>query len=117
MADWLGGIWQDLRFGGRMIRRSAGFSAAAVLTLALGIGGTTAIFTITSAVLLKPFPYKDPRQLVVIDLRQKDGQSRCCSIIRYELIRDHNHSFSGIAAAANDTLNLTGGGEPLQVPI
>ncbi len=107
----------DLRYGLRMIRRSPGFSLAAILTLALGIGGTTAIFTITSAVLLKPFPYDDARKLVVIDFRQKDGSSRCCSLNRYEQIRDRNHSFTGVAAAANDSLNLTGGGEPLQVPI
>lgn len=117
LAELLRAVWQDVRFGLRMIRRSAGFSAAAILTLALGIAGNTAIFTITSAVLLKPFPYENPRQLVVIDLHQKDGQSRCCSLNRYDLIHDHNHSFSGVAASTNDTLNLTGGGDPLQVPI
>ena len=117
MGEWLRTVWQDVRYGMRMIWRNKGFSLAAILTLALGIGGNTAIFTITSAVLLKPFPYEDPRKLVFIDFRQKDGQSRCCSLNRYEQLRDLNHSFTGVAAFANDTLNLTGGGEPQQVAI
>ena len=117
MGEWLRAWWQDARYGARMIARNPGFSVAAVLTLALGIGGNTAIFTITSAVLLKPFPYEHPEKLVIIDVRQKDGQSRCCSLNRYEQIRDHSQSFSGIAVSAGDTLSLTGGGDPQQVAI
>lgn len=119
-ATWsafISGLWQDARYAARMLRRNPGFSLAAIITLALGIGGNTAIFTITNAVLLRPFPYQDPSKLVVIDFQGKDGTSRGSSINRYEQIRDRNHSFSGIAAYANDALNLTGGGEPLQVPI
>jgi putative ABC transport system permease protein len=108
---------QDLRFGLRMLRKNPGFSVAAILTLALGIGGNTAIFTITSAVLLKPLPYQDPQQLVSLDAEQKDHQSRCCTLAWSDLIRDRNQSFSAAAVAAIDTADFTGRGDPLQLSI
>jgi putative ABC transport system permease protein len=107
---------QDLRFGARMLRKNPGFALAAIFTLALGIGGNTAIFTITSSVLLKALPYQDPQQLVSLDVQSKDGQSHCCSLNRFDSVHDHSQSFSAVAAAANDNFNLTGRGEPLQVP-
>lgn len=107
---------QDLRFGARMLRKNPGFAIAAIFTLALGIGGNTAIFTITSSVLLKALPYHDPQQLISLDLQSKDGQSHCCSLNRFDLVHDRSHSFSGVVAAANDNFNFTGRGEPLQVP-
>src|SRR5215471_620523 len=106
---------QDLLFGLRMLRKNPGFSLAAILTLALGIGGNTAIFTITSAVLLKPLPYEHPQDLASVDVRQKDGQSRCCTLSFSDLIRERNQSFSATAVSAIDTFDLTGGGEPQQV--
>ena len=107
---------QDLRFGARMLRKNPGFAIAAIFTLALGIGGNTAIFTITSSVLLKALPYQSPQQLISIDVQGKDGQSHCCSLNRFDGVHDHSQSFSGVVAVANDTFNLTGQGEPLQVP-
>ena len=107
---------QDLRFGARMLRKNPGFAIAAIFTLALGIGGNTAIFTITSSVLLKALPYHSPQQLISLDAQTKDGQSHCCSLNRFDSVHDRSHSFSGMVAAANDTFNLTGRGEPLQVP-
>ncbi len=107
---------QDLRFGARMLRKNPGFALAAIFTLALGIGGNTAIFTITSSVLLKALPYKDPQQLISLDAQDKTGQSHCCSLNRFDLVHDRSQSFSGVVAAANDNFNLTGRGEPLQVP-
>jgi putative ABC transport system permease protein len=106
---------QDLRFGARMLRKNPGFALAAIFTLALGIGGNTAIFTITSSVLLRALPYQDPQQLISLDLQSKDGQSHCCSLNRFDLVHDRSHSFSGVIAAANDNFNLTGHGDPLQV--
>ena len=99
-----------------MLRKNPGFAVAAIFTLALGIGGNTAIFTVTSSLLLKALPYESPQQLLSVDVRSKDGQSRCCSLNRFDSIHDHSRSFSGVAAAANDTFNLTGRGEPLQIP-
>src|SRR5258708_12768639 len=122
VGQWL--AWdqtiQDIRFGLRMMRKNPGFSLAAILTLALGIGGNTAIFTVTSAVLLRSLPYQDAKKLVVIDPRRRGpgGESSAgFSLGRYELIRDNNHSFAGVIAGANDNLNLTGRGEPQQVPV
>jgi putative ABC transport system permease protein len=107
---------QDLRFGARMLRKNPGFAIAAIFTLALGIGGNTAIFTITSSVLLKALPYQSPQQLISLDAQSKDGQSHCCSLNRLDNVHDKSKSFSGVVAAANDNFNLTGRGEPLQVP-
>jgi predicted permease len=110
-------LGQDLRFALRILRKNPGFSLAVILILALGIGGNTAIFTVTSAVLLRPLPYRDPQQLVLLDARQKDQQSRCCTLAWSDLVRDRNQSFSSVAVAAPDTADFTGRGEPLQLPI
>jgi putative ABC transport system permease protein len=106
---------QDLRFGARMLRKNPGFAIAAIFTLALGIGGNTAIFTITSSVLLKALPYQSPQQLISLDAQSKDGQSHCCSLNRFDMVHDRSQSFTGVVAATNDNFNLTGRGEPLQV--
>jgi putative ABC transport system permease protein len=109
-------LFEDLRFGARMLSKNPGFTLAAILTLALGIGANAAIFTVTSALLLRPFPYHEPQQLVSLDAKNKTTDFTG-TLVRYELVRDHNHSFESVAAWANDNLNLTGHGEPLQVPV
>jgi putative ABC transport system permease protein len=106
----------DLRFGARMLLKNPGFTLAAIVTLALGIGANAAIFTVTSALLLRPFPYQEPQQLVSLDAKNKTTDFTG-TLLRYELVRDRNQSFQSVAAWADDNLNLTGHGEPLQVPV
>ncbi len=114
-------LWQDLRYALRMMRKSPGFTLAAMITLALGIGGNTAIFTITNALLLKSLPFKDPDSLVMLNTARRgesdQGAGGNESLNRYELIRDRNRSFEGVAVFAIDSFNLTGQGEPQQVPV
>src|SRR5690348_4501274 len=109
-------LLRDLRFAARMLRKNAGFAVIAILTLALGIGANTAIFTVTSALLLRPFPYRDPQQLVSVDAKD-EGKDFGGTLLRYELLRDQSQSFQSVAAWANDNFNVTGHGEPLQVPV
>ena len=109
-------LFRNLRFAARMLAKNPGFTLATVITLALGIGANTAIFTVTSALLLRPFPYRDPEQLVSLTAMDKTGE-RPGNLLRYELLRDFNRSFQSIAVWTNDNLNLTGSGEPVQVPI
>jgi len=92
--------WQDLRFSTRMLRKSPGFTAVAVLTLALGIGASTVIFSIIHAVLLTPLPYADSSRLVVIYDRETraTGLSKLMDLYHdFEEYRDHSQSFDRLA--------------------
>ncbi len=99
-----------------MLSKNLGFSLAAVLILGAGIGANTAIFTVANALLLRPFPYRDPEQLVSVGAKDRTKDFGT-TLQRYELVRDRNHSFQSVAVWANDNLNLTGHGEPLQAPV
>src|SRR6266536_347949 len=85
-------LGRDLRYGLRMLRRSPGFTVVALVTLALGIGANTAIFSLIDAVLLRMLPVRDPQQLV--ELSRPGG--RTLSHPFFEYIRDHNDVFSGV---------------------
>ena len=105
----MSGLLQDLRYALRQLRNSPGFTTVAVLTLALGIGANTAIFTVVNALLLKTLPVKDPNQLIVVgDPTDPNGRSNgtprtdIFSYPLYRELRDRNAVFTGLSAAASD---------------
>ncbi len=109
-------FFRNLRFGARLLGRNPGFTCATILILAVGIGANTSIFTVTNALLLRPFPYPNGEQLVAISAKD-EAKDFGGTLLRYELLRDANRSFQSVAVWTNDNLNLTGAGEPAQVPI
>jgi putative ABC transport system permease protein len=114
-ARWLEDFGADLRYGIRGLRRAPGFAAAAALTLALGIGVTTALFSVVEAVLLQPLPFGDPARTVVIWSSWKDFPKTWVSYDEYEVYRDEPHLFAGIALFADYPAAVTGTGEPERV--
>jgi putative ABC transport system permease protein len=105
---------QDMRFAFRMLRKSPGFTAVAILTLALGIGANTAIFSVVYAVLLKPLPFTNPDQLfTAFQANTQQGVAETgCSYPNYEEWRAQNHVFSELGGVVAHQLTLTGRGEP-----
>jgi putative ABC transport system permease protein len=95
---WLETLAQDMRYALRMLRKSAGFTAVAVLTLALGIGANTALFSVVNGVLLNPLPYPQPNHVVSVNVLEPDGGENNVSYPDFlDWVRD-NHSFSFLAA-------------------
>ena len=107
-------MWIDLRYAIRMLVNSPSFAAVAILTLALGIGANTAIFTVANTLLLRPLPYADPGRLALL-FADRRGELQGFSYLRYNLLREQSRTFSGVAAFASDTFNLSGQGEPEQL--
>jgi predicted permease len=108
-------LFQDVRYALRMLKKNPGFTAIAVLTLALGIGANTAVFSLVSAVLLSPMPgIANPQQLVSLFRMQKNDPFGVSGYPDYLDYRDRNHSFSGLAAHASAWMNL-GTGTPERI--
>jgi len=110
-------FWQDLRYAARMLVKNPGFTAVAVIALALGIGANTAIFSVVNTVLLRPLPYKDPERLVMVfEDSSKHGFPRDVpTSANYLDWRDQNQVFDSMAAIAGDSFNLTGVGDPERI--
>ena len=106
-------LWQDLRHGARALARNLGFTSIAVVTLALGIGANTAIFSVVNSVLLQPLPYKDPGQLVFVwtTMVSQGVPISGSAPPDFREFRVRNQVFSGVAAYAYTNFNLTAPGE------
>ena len=113
----MGTLWQDVKFGARMFSTKPDFTIIAVLTLALGIGANTALFSIVQAVLLNPLPYKEPDRLVRLYENKPDAGWTYFSISAPNAAdwRDQNRVFEDVAPYRFGTANLTGGDEPRRV--
>jgi putative ABC transport system permease protein len=109
-------ILQDLRYGVRVLIKNPAFTAVAVLTLALGVGANTAIFSVVNAVLLRPLPYPDAQQLVWIWETHPNIKVEPASLPNFTDWKNQAGSFEGMAAFISSTLALTGEGEPERIP-
>src|SRR5947208_11429590 len=106
----------DIRYGLRVMTRRPGFTLIAVLTLALGIGANTAIFSVVNAVLLRPLPYRQPEQLVKVfqaaPSPEKGAAPTLWSYPRFEVLRDNSHTFAEVGACNHASFSLTGTDDP-----
>jgi putative ABC transport system permease protein len=114
----MNGIWQDLRYGMRMLLKQPGFTLVAILTLTLGIGANTAIFSVVNAVLLRPLPFKDPAQLVMVwnnGAQAAGGDRTPLALSDVQDWREQNRSFESIGAFQNGIFNYISGDVPQQL--
>ena len=110
-------LWQDLRYGARMLLKKPGFTLIAVITLALGIGANTAIFSVTNALLLRPFDFHDLDRLVTVSgtMPQQGGEFYPLAPADFADLRRQQTVFADLAAYRQSNSNLTGAGEPERV--
>jgi predicted permease len=111
----MGTLVQDVRFAIRMLTKNPGFTAVVVLTLALGIGANTALFSIVNGVLLNPLPYPHPEQLVTLHESKPNFANGSISYPNFRDWQKDNHTFSAIAVTRSYGYSLTGMGEAEQV--
>lgn len=116
---WLEHLWQDVRQGVRQLRRNPGFTVLAVLTLALGIGANTAIFSLVNTVLLRPLAYSHPDRLYlvqeIVPQWAKFAPTVAANLPDFEIWRKQVHSFEDVALAEATSAILTGAGDPVRI--
>ena len=106
---------QDIRYGLRMLAKNPGFSAVAVIALALGIGANTAIFSVVNGVLLQPLPYQDPNRLMRLSETSPDFGTMAVAYLNFVDWKDQSRSFEGMAAYRWNDYDLSGNGQPEHV--
>ena len=120
-VNFVDSLVQDLRYGVRMLRKNPGFTAVAVLTLAIGIGANTAVFTVLNGVLLRPMPFPEADRLFLVSLTPRGGPFEWQPGISdrdYLAFRDQEQAFEQIASfTRGTTATLTGAGDPAQIPV
>jgi putative ABC transport system permease protein len=104
-------LWQDVRYGSRMLLKAPGFTAVAVLSLAIGIGANTAIFSLVDKVLIKKLPVEEPDRLVVVSASRGQGVSTTSNFPDFVDYRDRNEVFDGLVAYMQRALTLSEGGQ------
>jgi len=110
-------LWQDLRYGLRMLGKNPGFTSAAVITLALGVGATTAIFSVVYGVLLRPLPYQHPEQIVRLWEQNDEGVRMNFADPNFEDMREQNRSLQGMAEYNALLETVSGAKEPTRTMI
>jgi putative ABC transport system permease protein len=115
IVAWLESVLQDLRYGFRTLRRSPAFSIVAVVTVALSIGITTAVFTIVNSVLLRPLPYPDPGRLIVAATLDPREHLPATPNPDFAAWHEQNTTLKNVTAYTNDDFNFSGAGEPARV--
>ena len=110
---WLDSLFQDLRYGARMLVKNPGFTAIAVLTLALGIGANTAMFSVIDAVLIRPLPYKNPARLVMV--WESEAGDNAPDPPTFLAFQRQNHVFEQMAGSRVSGFNLTGAERPERI--
>jgi len=109
------GLWHDLKFGVRTLAKSPGFTAVAILTLALGIGANTAIFSVVNTVLIKALPFPDPDRMIMFATVYPQGFNISVSDTKFNELRTRTDAFQDISAYRFGVMNLTGDSDPEQV--
>src|SRR5580692_7337878 len=112
----VGALAQEFCFGLRRLRKNPGYTLVAVLTLTLGIGANSAMFSIVNAVLLRPLPYHDPDRLVLLSEHWPQFPRLSLSYLNYQDWRDQSHSFETVAAVRNNVMTMTGISEAERLP-
>jgi predicted permease len=112
---WLETLWADVRYGLRMLRKDPGFTVVAILTLALGIGANTAIFSVVNGVLLNPLPFPRAEELVTLSESKPNFATGSISYLNFRDWQRNNHTFSSMAISRPISFSLTGSGEAEQL--
>ena len=114
-GGWLETFWQDLRYGARMLAKYPGFSFMAVVTLALGVGANTAIFSIVNGVLLRPLPYPEPNQLDRVYQQNSSMNRFGMSVADFQALEKEYSRIGSVTALSRRAVTLTGGELPEQI--
>jgi predicted permease len=114
-GNMIGGIWQDLRYGARSLLKNPGFTAVVVVTLALGIGANTALFSVVNGVLLNPLPYPQPDQLVTFHQSKPNFDTGAIPYPNFRDLQKENKTFSAMAISRGFGFSLVGTGEAERV--
>ena len=112
----MGEVARNFRYALRRLKNDKGFACVAVLTLALGIGANSAMFSIVNAVLLRPLPYRDPQRLVLLAEHWPQFPRLTVSYLNFRDWRDQSHSFEAVGAVRNALMTMTGTAEAERIP-